>query len=282
MGDPQIKRPLREATEAAHARGVFGVPTVAVGDELFWGDDRLEAAAAYARFPSGPRRSLGRNPNMPRPPRSTSAPRADTRARAGRGGARVAASGTRWSSRSAIRGRPRGAVGEVGRAGRAAARPVALRDVAAAERERLTTGHRGARQRARRRDRARVARADRRIAGHRQVDADHDGARERARRRPPHPVRVRGGVGGADPAPSRAPARRRARHPGDRRDRSRDGARRARAGAARGVRDRLGADAPLDGADERGRVGRPGPRGRGRADARGEGAQRSRCCSSGT
>jgi 2-hydroxychromene-2-carboxylate isomerase len=25
---------------------VFGVPTVAVGEELFWGDDRLEDAAA--------------------------------------------------------------------------------------------------------------------------------------------------------------------------------------------------------------------------------------------
>jgi 2-hydroxychromene-2-carboxylate isomerase len=25
---------------------VFGVPTVQIGDELFWGDDRLEEAAA--------------------------------------------------------------------------------------------------------------------------------------------------------------------------------------------------------------------------------------------
>jgi 2-hydroxychromene-2-carboxylate isomerase len=48
MRDPEIKRTLREATEAAHALGVFGVPTVAVGGELFWGDDRLEDAAAYA------------------------------------------------------------------------------------------------------------------------------------------------------------------------------------------------------------------------------------------
>jgi 2-hydroxychromene-2-carboxylate isomerase len=47
--DPEIKRALREATEAAHACGVFGVPTVAVGEELFWGDDRLEDAAGYAR-----------------------------------------------------------------------------------------------------------------------------------------------------------------------------------------------------------------------------------------
>lgn len=46
MRDPEIKRALREATETAHALGVFGVPTVAVGDELFWGDDRLEDAAS--------------------------------------------------------------------------------------------------------------------------------------------------------------------------------------------------------------------------------------------
>jgi 2-hydroxychromene-2-carboxylate isomerase len=46
--DPAIKAALREATESAHALGVFGVPTVAVGEELFWGDDRLEDAAAYA------------------------------------------------------------------------------------------------------------------------------------------------------------------------------------------------------------------------------------------
>ena len=43
--DPAVKQALRDATEAAFARGVFGVPTVAVGDRLFWGDDRLEEAA---------------------------------------------------------------------------------------------------------------------------------------------------------------------------------------------------------------------------------------------
>jgi 2-hydroxychromene-2-carboxylate isomerase len=37
---------LRAATDEAYDRGVRGVPTVAVGDELFWGDDRLEEAAA--------------------------------------------------------------------------------------------------------------------------------------------------------------------------------------------------------------------------------------------
>jgi 2-hydroxychromene-2-carboxylate isomerase len=45
--DPQIKQALREATDAAHALGVIGVPTIAVDDVLFWGDDRLEDAAAH-------------------------------------------------------------------------------------------------------------------------------------------------------------------------------------------------------------------------------------------
>jgi 2-hydroxychromene-2-carboxylate isomerase len=44
--DPQVKLALRAATEAAHELGVFGVPTVAVGSELFWGEDRLTDAAA--------------------------------------------------------------------------------------------------------------------------------------------------------------------------------------------------------------------------------------------
>ena len=43
--DPQIKLALRAATQDAHELGVFGVPTVAVGDELFWGEDRLKDAA---------------------------------------------------------------------------------------------------------------------------------------------------------------------------------------------------------------------------------------------
>ncbi|HWX88363.1 MAG TPA: 2-hydroxychromene-2-carboxylate isomerase [Solirubrobacteraceae bacterium] len=52
--DPAIKLALREATDAAHALGVFGVPTFAIEDELFWGDDRLfEAACALASL-SGP------------------------------------------------------------------------------------------------------------------------------------------------------------------------------------------------------------------------------------
>lgn len=45
--DPEIKQTLRDATETAYRDGVFGVPTLDVAGELFWGDDRLEAAAAH-------------------------------------------------------------------------------------------------------------------------------------------------------------------------------------------------------------------------------------------
>ena len=34
--------------DEADALGVFGVPTVIVGEQLFWGDDQLPAAAAAA------------------------------------------------------------------------------------------------------------------------------------------------------------------------------------------------------------------------------------------
>jgi 2-hydroxychromene-2-carboxylate isomerase len=40
-----VKDALRAATDAALERGVTGVPTIAVGERLFWGDDRLEEAA---------------------------------------------------------------------------------------------------------------------------------------------------------------------------------------------------------------------------------------------
>jgi 2-hydroxychromene-2-carboxylate isomerase len=40
-GSDEVKAELRAATEHAAQRGVFGVPTFVVGDELFWGQDRL-------------------------------------------------------------------------------------------------------------------------------------------------------------------------------------------------------------------------------------------------
>ena len=48
IGRPEIKQRLKDNTQEAIARGVSGIPTVAVGDELFWGDDRLDEAAAAA------------------------------------------------------------------------------------------------------------------------------------------------------------------------------------------------------------------------------------------
>jgi 2-hydroxychromene-2-carboxylate isomerase len=40
---------LAADTQAAIARGVFGVPTLFVGDEMFWGNDRFELAHWYAQ-----------------------------------------------------------------------------------------------------------------------------------------------------------------------------------------------------------------------------------------
>jgi 2-hydroxychromene-2-carboxylate isomerase len=45
IGSPEVKDRLRAETDLALELGVSGVPTVVVGEQLFWGDDRLEAAA---------------------------------------------------------------------------------------------------------------------------------------------------------------------------------------------------------------------------------------------
>ena len=45
----RIKERLQAETDAAKALGVFGSPTFAVGDEIFWGDDRLEEALDWCR-----------------------------------------------------------------------------------------------------------------------------------------------------------------------------------------------------------------------------------------
>ena len=41
-----VKATLKKNTDEAVARGVFGAPTFFVGDEMFWGNDRLEFVAA--------------------------------------------------------------------------------------------------------------------------------------------------------------------------------------------------------------------------------------------
>ena len=50
IGDPAVKQALRAATDDALARGVVGVPTIETSDSrLYWGDDRVEEAAAAHR-----------------------------------------------------------------------------------------------------------------------------------------------------------------------------------------------------------------------------------------
>ncbi len=41
-GDPDVKAALVKATEYAVSRGAFGAPTFFVGDEIFFGQDRLD------------------------------------------------------------------------------------------------------------------------------------------------------------------------------------------------------------------------------------------------
>jgi DSBA-like thioredoxin domain-containing protein len=42
------ERLLKAATDAARKLGIFGAPTFAIGAKIFWGDDRLEEALAFA------------------------------------------------------------------------------------------------------------------------------------------------------------------------------------------------------------------------------------------
>lgn len=49
INDPEIKETLRQQTEQWQERGVFGVPTFWVGDEMFWGHDRMDYVVRAAR-----------------------------------------------------------------------------------------------------------------------------------------------------------------------------------------------------------------------------------------
>jgi 2-hydroxychromene-2-carboxylate isomerase len=49
---PQVKAALRANTEAAIAAGVYGVPTLQIGDQLFWGNDAHPFALAALHDPS--------------------------------------------------------------------------------------------------------------------------------------------------------------------------------------------------------------------------------------
>ncbi len=47
IASAEVKDALRRNTDEAIARGVFGVPTLAIGDALFWGADATAMAAGY-------------------------------------------------------------------------------------------------------------------------------------------------------------------------------------------------------------------------------------------
>jgi 2-hydroxychromene-2-carboxylate isomerase len=49
IAEPSLKQRLIDAGRDAIGRGVFGVPTMIVGDELFWGEDSFEPMARYLR-----------------------------------------------------------------------------------------------------------------------------------------------------------------------------------------------------------------------------------------
>jgi 2-hydroxychromene-2-carboxylate isomerase len=51
LSDPRVKQTLRQNTDWAIERGVFGVPTLVVGSELFWGHDAFDMAVDYLRDP---------------------------------------------------------------------------------------------------------------------------------------------------------------------------------------------------------------------------------------
>jgi len=51
VDDSTVKQRLRDNTAWASARGVFGVPTLVIGQELFWGHDAFDMALEYLRHP---------------------------------------------------------------------------------------------------------------------------------------------------------------------------------------------------------------------------------------
>jgi 2-hydroxychromene-2-carboxylate isomerase len=53
LGDQATKDRLRATTDEAVRRGAFGAPSLFVGDELFWGNDRLELLEAHLRATAG-------------------------------------------------------------------------------------------------------------------------------------------------------------------------------------------------------------------------------------
>jgi 2-hydroxychromene-2-carboxylate isomerase len=58
--EPRVKERLRASTEEVQRRGAFGAPTFFVGDEMFFGNDRLAHVESFARG-EGPRATQASN-----------------------------------------------------------------------------------------------------------------------------------------------------------------------------------------------------------------------------
>ena len=52
LAAPEVKDALKKNTEAAARAGVFGVPTIEVDGELFWGADSMEFLRAFLADPT--------------------------------------------------------------------------------------------------------------------------------------------------------------------------------------------------------------------------------------
>jgi 2-hydroxychromene-2-carboxylate isomerase len=51
LSEAGVKDALRENTDWAARRGVFGVPSLCIDEQVFWGNDAVDFAAAYLRDP---------------------------------------------------------------------------------------------------------------------------------------------------------------------------------------------------------------------------------------
>jgi 2-hydroxychromene-2-carboxylate isomerase len=52
LSDARVKEELRDNTERAVESGVFGVPSLIIRDEVFWGSDAVDFASAYLKNPN--------------------------------------------------------------------------------------------------------------------------------------------------------------------------------------------------------------------------------------
>lgn len=51
LRSPEAEQRYAHSTDAAHARGVFGVPTMMIGDDLWWGNDRIDFLEQHLEGP---------------------------------------------------------------------------------------------------------------------------------------------------------------------------------------------------------------------------------------